>query len=181
MKRKLKIIIPIIVVILIIIFGTIPMFEMKTEKKFYAIRYTDSYDEFEKNGCYDESYYYNHKHDISLKNFNHKQFLFFNFFSFDYIEGNVCETEYQLEESYIKEFIEKAVITENNKRINVKRLIEGRTAIVGNTKYKGNNYETAIYYKLNNEEQVMYIFNQYGLTIIQVGNTDEGPKYIAYK
>ena len=63
MKRKLKFIIP-IVILLIIIFLTLPMFELKTDKKLYAIRYTEDYSEFETNGCYDESYYYNRKHDI---------------------------------------------------------------------------------------------------------------------
>ena len=85
----------------------------KTEKKLYAIRYKEDFTEFETNGCYNENYYYNNKHNISLYNFNHKKFLFFNFYSFDYKEGNVCKTEYQLEESYIKNFIEKQLILEN--------------------------------------------------------------------
>lgn len=181
MRRKLKVIIPIIVAILIIIFLTIPMFEMKTEKRFYAIRYKEDYSEFEKNGCYNESFYYNRKHNISLSSFNHKQFLFFHFYYFDYVEGNVCETEYQLEESYIKEFIEKAIIKENRKNINVKKLIKGKTPIVGNTKYLGNEYDTSIEYILNDKHETMYIFYNYGLTIIQVGLSDEGPKFIAYK
>ena len=157
------------------------MFETKTDKKLYAIRYKEDYSEFENQACYNESYYYNKKHDISLSNFKHRQFLFLHFYSFDYKEGNICKTEYQLEESYIENFIKNAIIKENNKNINIKNLIEGKTAIIGNTKYKGNNYETSIEYILNNKEETMYVFYKYGLTIIQVGHSDEGPKFIAYK
>lgn len=180
MKRKLKFIIP-IVILLIIIFLTLPMFELKTDKKLYAIRYTEDYSEFETNGCYDESYYYNRKHDISIYNYKHTRFLFLNFYSFDYKEGNVCKTEYQLEESYIKDFIEKATITYNSHNLDIKSLIEGKKAIVGNSRYSGNNYEMVITYTLNNRHETMYVFYQYDLLIIQVGLSDEGPKFIAYK
>ena len=107
MQRKLKIryILMALLLIIIILFMALPMFEFKTENKLYALRYKEDYSEFETNGCYTESYYYNEKYDISLHNFNNKKFLFFNFYSFDYKEGNVCKTEYQLEEQYIKDFI----------------------------------------------------------------------------
>lgn len=180
MKRKLKFIIP-IVILLIIIFLTLPMFELKTDKKLYAIRYTEDYSEFETNGCYDESYYYNRKHDISIYNYKHQRFLFINFYSFDYKEGNVCKTEYQLEESYIKDFIENATIKYNSHNLDIKNLIEGKKAIVGNSRYSGNDYEMVITYTLNNRHETMYVFYQYDLLIIQVGLSDEGPKFIAYK
>lgn len=180
MKRKLKFIIP-IVILLIIIFLTLPMFELKTDKKLYAIRYTEDYSEFETNGCYDESYYYNRKHDISIYNYKHKRFLFLNFYSFDYKKGNVCKTEYQLEESYIKDFIENATIKYNSHNLDIKSLIEGKKAIVGNSRYSGNDYEMVITYTLNNRHETMYVFYQYDLLVIQVGLSDEGPKFIAYK
>lgn len=180
-KLRLKFILMAFLVILIILFMALPMFEMKTEKKLYAIRYKYDYAEFEDKGCYDESYFYNQKHNISLKNYEHKQFLFIHFYSFDYVEGNVCETEYQLEEQYIKDFIERAQITYNSHNINIKNLINGKTAIVGNSKYTGNDYNQIIEYTLDGKEQIMYIFNKYELLVIQVGHSDEGTKYIAYK
>lgn len=180
MRRKLKIIIP-VTILLIIVFLTIPMFEMKTKDRLYAIRYKEDYSEFETNGCYNESYYYNEKYDISLSSFNHKKFLFFNFYYFDYVEGNVCKTEYQLEESYIENFIENATIKYNPNNIDISKLIEGKTAIVGNTKYLGNDYNISIDYILDDKHETMYIFYKYGLLIIQVGLSDEGPKFIAYK
>ena len=180
-KLRLKFILMAFVIILIILFMALPMFEMKTEKKLYAIRYKYDYSEFETKGCYNESYYYNKKHDISLKNFYHKQILFIHFYSFDYTEGNVCETEYQLEEEYINNFIEKAQIIDNPYNINIKNLITGRKAIVGNSKYKGNNYKQMLEYTLDGKNEIMYVFYQYDLLVIQVGLSDEGPKYIAYK
>ena len=180
-KLKLKFLLFAFILILIILFMALPMFEMKTDKKLYAIRYKDDFSEFETNECYDESYYYNEKHKISIYNFNHKKFLFLNFYSFDYKKGNVCETEYQLEEDYINDFIEKANITYNSHNINLATLVEGKTPIVGNSKYVGNDYNTIIEYTLNNKEEIMYIFYKYDLLIIQVGSSDEGPKFIAYK
>lgn len=180
-KLRLKFILMAFVLIIIILFMALPMFEMKTEKKLYAIRYKEDYSEFETKGCYDESYYYNEKYNISLSNFNHKQFLFIHFYSFDYVEGNICETEYQLEEEYINNFIKNANITYNSHNLNIKNLIYGKEAIVGNSKYKGNNYNQIIEYTLDGKNQIMYVFYQYDLLVIQVGLSDEGPKYIAYK
>ena len=132
MKKALKIIIPIIVIVIILI--TLPLFEFKISNKLYAIRYKDDMTEFETNSCYDESYYYNEKHNISLTTFNYKQILFLHIYYFDYIENNICENEYVLEESYIKNFIENAKIESNNLNINIEKLIDGKTAVVGNTK-----------------------------------------------
>lgn len=180
-KLKFKFLIFIIILILVILFMALPMFEMKTDKKLYAIRYKEDYSEFETNSCYSESYYYNTKYDISLSSFNHKKFLFFNFYSFDYVEGNVCKTEYQLEEEYIQNFLENATIEYNSHNIDLKSLIEGKTAIVGNSRYLGNDYSTQIDYTLDGKHQTMYIFYKYDLLIIQVGLSDENPKFIAYK
>ena len=61
------------------------------------------------------------------------------------------------------------------------KLIEGKKAIVSNKKYFDNDYKSSIYYKLDGVEQVMYIFYVDDLLVIQVGNTDEGCKFIAYR
>ena len=35
--------------------------------------------------------------------------------------------------------------------------------------------------KVDGEEKEIYVNEREGLLVIQIGNTDEGPKYIAYK
>ena len=69
----------------------------------------------------------------------------------------------------------------NSHNINLSSLIEGKTPIVSNTRYLGNDYSTSIGYILDGKEETMYIFYKDDLLIIQVGLSDEGPKYIAYK
>ena len=118
MKKNLKIIIPIILLIPIIII-ILPHIEIKTKNKLIAIRYKDDITEFETNECYNESYYYNEKHNISLQGFDYKKILFFNIYSFKYKKGNVCETEYLLEETYIKNYLENAIIKYNEQSIDL--------------------------------------------------------------
>ena len=85
-----------------------------------------------------------------------------------------------LEESYIQNFLENAEIIENVKNIDLAEMIKGKEAIVGNKKDPGNDYETQIWYVLDGEEQVMYVYQSDDLLAIQVGVSDEGPKVIAY-
>lgn len=180
MKKILKIIIPIILLITIILI-ILPHLEFKIKNKLIVIRYKDDITEFETNECYSESYYYNEKHNISLQGYDYNQILFFHIYSFNYKKGNVCETEYLLEESYIKNFLENATIKYNNQNIDLAKLIEGKTPIVSNTRYLGNDYSTSIDYILDGKHEIMYIFYKDEFLVIQVGLSDEGPKYIAYK
>ena len=179
-NKILKIVIPILVFIVLLLIS-LPCFEIKTKQHLIAIRYKEDYSEFETNQCYNESYYYNEKHNISLNHFNHKQFLFFHIYVFDYKEGNVCETEYLLEESYIKRFIEKAEIIYNDENIDISKLIEGKTAIVGNKRYFGGDYNVSVDNILDGEYETLFVFYVDDMLIIQVGLSDEGPKFIAYK
>ena len=57
----------------------------------------------------------------------------------------------------------------------------GKTAIISNKRYTGNDYNNAIYYTLGGKDGEMYIFEKDELLIIQVGSPDELPKFIAYK
>ena len=85
------------------------------------------------------------------------------------------------DKGFSRYFINNAIIESNDTNIDVKNLIEGKTAIVSNTRYLGNDYETAIYYELNDRYDVMYIFDNDDLLIFQVGFPDEGSRFIAYK
>ena len=145
------------------------------------ISYSDDISKYEDYTCYHESISYLEKKDISIKKFNIKKFLIFYLFSLEYEKGNLCDNEYLLEESYIENFIENAQIMDNSNNINIEKLIESKTAIVGNTRYLGNDYETYINYKLDGKEEIMYIFYKDDLLVIQIGYPDETTKFIAYK
>lgn len=170
-----------IIIVIILLFIIYPFIEIKKENKIYKFSYSESYGEFEENLCYSESYSYNEKRDISIYNWDVKKFLFFKILVLEFKEGNVCETEYYLEHDYILNFIENAEIEENEWNIDVAKLIENKEPIESNTRYTGNEYDKSIYYKLDGKYEVMYIFNKDDLVIFQIGYSDEGPKYIAYK
>ena len=65
--------------------------------------------------------------------------------------------------------------------VDFNKLVTDKEAIVGNTRYIGNDYETSISYILKDKHEILYIFYVDDLLVIQVGLSDEGPKFIAYK
>jgi len=178
--KKIVIIISLIIVLLIL-FLCLPYIPINKNNKLIYISYNGDISKYEDYTCYHENVSYNEKKNISIVDININKYFIFYIITLEYEKGNLCETEYLLEESYIKDFIEHAQIIDNSKNINLKKLIEGKKAIVGNTKYLGNDYETRIEYKLNDVEETMYIFYQDDLLIIQVGSPDESTKFIAYK
>jgi hypothetical protein len=99
----------------------------------------------------------------------------------DYIEGNYCDRQYHIESSYIDDLIARGEITDNEWNLDLAKILQGKTAVEGNKKYPGNEYDKAIYYLLDGKDEVVYIYESEGMTILQVGYSDEGPKYIAYK
>ena len=184
MTKKVKIIIAILVVIILLavsLFLIYPNIEFKKNGKFYACRLSEDFSEFEENASYHELYFYNEEHDISLNHFEVKNFLCFYLFSFDYIDGDFRETQFLLEEEYIKHWLESAEIEENPDNVDIAELIKGKTAVVANRRYKGNDYNKCIIYKLDGKWDELYVFESDGMTVIQVGSPDELPKYIAYK
>ncbi|MBR5315368.1 MAG: hypothetical protein IKU44_01145 [Firmicutes bacterium] len=182
MKKLLKILIPLIVLIAIF-FAIYPTIEIEKDSKLIALRYSSDLSEFEDELSPDERYTYYADRDISIKQFDFKKFLFFWAIVMDYEEGNLIETQYQLEESYIDDFIENAEILENETNADVADLIKGKTAIVSGTVYSPVYYDEIqhIFYKLHGEENIMLIYEVDGLLVLQVGYTDEGPRYIAYQ
>ena len=188
MKKKI-LLISIIVIIIISLFLLIyPNLEFFKNDYFYITSYSkdwiDSEDleKLEQEMCYDESYSYYKNKDISIIKWEYKNFLFFRWFKIEYKKGNVCETEYLLEESYIKHFLENSEIISNEDNIDLAKLINGKTAIVGNIRYPWNDNYSYISYKLDGKLKEMFIsINEEDLLIIQVGLSDEGPKFIAYK
>ena len=181
--KKVLIIIPSIIAVLIVAFLIIyPHIEIDTGSELIRFSYTDDLSEYEENASYNELYFYNEKHDVSIRTFDVKKFLFFYTIHMEYIPGDFRETQFVLEESYIENFIANAEIYDNENNVDVASLIEGKTAIVGNTRYIVDYEEkSGIYYILDGKYEEMYVFYYEDLFVIQVGSPDELPKFIAYK
>lgn len=180
MKKKI-IVLSLIILVITILFLILPFIEIRKGNKLIYIGYNDDISKYETYTCYHESVSYNEKKDISITNFDIKKIFIFHIFTLDYEKGNLCDTEWLLEEEYISNFIENAEILDNPNNINIKELIEGKEAIVSNTRYNGNDYENSIDYKLDNKYEIMYVFYNDDLLVIQVGSPDETTKFIAYK
>lgn len=180
--KKVLIIIPSIIVVLIVAFLLVyPHIEIDTGSELIRFSYTDDLSEYEENASYNELYFYNEKHDVSIRTFNVKKFLFFYVIEMECIPGDFREVQFVLEESYIADFIENADIEEAPDGFDLAALIEGKEAVVGNTRYTGNDYEYGVFYELNGRYEEMYVFYADDLLVIQVGSPDELPKFIAYK
>ena len=181
MKKKLLFVIIGVMAIVGILLLIYPTIEIQTDDKLIAFRYTDDITEFESEISYNESYVYYADRDISIKDYDFKKFLFFHVIIMEYVEGNYCDTQFVLEEEYIEDFLERAEIKYNDSNLDIAKLIEGKEAIVENTRYLGNDYENAIYYVLDGKYEELYVFYVDDLLVIQVGSPDESPKFIAYK
>ena len=185
MKKVLWMIIFLLVLVVFICFY--PRIEFYSDNYLYMMSYgrefdlSEDFDELEDVTCYDESYSYNKKRDISIKSWEYKGFLFFKWFKVSYEKGNVCETEFLLKESYIQNFLENAVIVENDDNIDLAKLINGKEAIVSNKRYSLDDNHSYIGFVLDGSYKEMFVSKNENLIIIQVGLSDEGPKYIVYR
>lgn len=178
MNKKLLIIITLIILITLIIY---PNIEFYKDNKLYILTYKEDMSEFENNMCFNESYSYNKDRDISIYKWNSKNLLFFRWLELEFKKGNICDTEYYLDDEYINKIINESEIIENKNNINLKELIKDRIAILDNKKYSTDEEKIFILYKLDNKEEELYLFYIEDLLIIQIGNVDEGAKYIAYE
>ena len=167
--------------LLLIFLLVYPHVELMGDGRLTVFSYTDRFSEFDENNTLDENYCYNEKRDISIHSFEEHRFLFFRVLIMEYVEGDMRQKQFLLEESYIADFLQNAIIEENECGLELAQLLEGREAVVGNTRYFGNDYKQAIHYTLSGDEQVLYIFYVDDLLVIQVGYTDESPKFIAYR
>lgn len=184
MKKKIVVAISMIIILLttlLIFLLLMPIIKIDTGSQLKFVSYNDDISKCETYTCYHESVSYDKKRNISITNFNIKKYFIFYLFTLEYEKGNLCDTEWQLEEKYIENFINNAEIIYNSDNIDIKNLIEGKTAVVGNTRYLDNDYNTFIEFKLDNKYDIMYVFYQDDLLILQVGSPDETTKFIAYK
>ncbi len=182
MKKAIIIILSIIIAFIVVFLVVYPHIEIDTGEKLIRFNYSDDFSEYDVNHSYGELYAYNEKHDVSIRTFDVKKFLFFYTIHMEYIPGDFRETQFVLEESYVENFIANAEIYDNENNIDVASLIEGKEAIVGNTRYIVDYEEkSGIYYILDGKYEEMYVFYYEDLFVIQVGSPDELPKFIAYK
>lgn len=179
--KKFFIAICVLLALIIAVLIVYPHIEFRKNNKLYVCSFSDDFSEFEENASYNEIFFYNEKRDISIKTFDVKNFLFFYLFTFEYEEGDLRKTQFVLAEEFIDYWIKNAEITSNDSGIDIAKLIEGKEAVVGNTRYLGNGYTNGIFYKLDGDCGELYVFESEGLTVIQVGSPDESPKYIAYR
>ena len=84
MKKKILIITITIIIVILSFLIIYPNIEFRKDNKLYYFTYSDNSDEWDMNLCYDESYSYNEKRDISIKGWEYKKFLFFKLFILDY-------------------------------------------------------------------------------------------------
>lgn len=63
--------------------------------------------------CYDESYFYDIKYDITYSLYEIEKKNLFNIIKIDYINGNLCENEYILNKKWLENF-ETVTIMESN-------------------------------------------------------------------
>ena len=181
---KLKMPVSVAAVVVVLLAAALivyPFVEIDTGEKLIRCSYSDDFSAYDQNHSYNEVYSYYEKRDISIKGFQVKKFLFFHTIHMEYVKGDVRRTQYLLEEEYIQSFLSRAVITDNEFGIDLAALIEGKQAIVGNTRYHAEDDRWALFYELDGEYGEMYIFYVDDLLVIQVGSPDEQPKYIAYR
>lgn len=166
---------------LFVLVSSIPFIKIDKNNTIKYISFSDDISEYDEVTCYDDGMSYYKKKDITIKEIDIEKNLFFYIFTIKYENGNLCESEFILEESYIENFIENAEIISNENNIDLNNLIKDKQVIIKNKRYFGNNYDTFIEYKLLGKEEIMYIFYVDDLLVIQVGHSDEGPKFIVYK
>jgi len=183
MKKYLMII---VIFVILLIFAVIPKVELKINNKLKFIRYSSAGDVKifnESISCYDDGLFYNKKRNITLIKSGYKKILFFYLFEITYKEGNQCDSEFLLTAEVINDLIINGVLIENPNNINLKNMIKDRFAIVKNARYPWPEDYLIFYlvYKYNGKTIPIYVWNENNLIIIQMNNSDEGAKYIAYQ
>lgn len=171
-----------IALVVIMLLMCYPFLEISINNKLYVFNYFSDYTEWEENTCYDDSFSYNEKRDISISDIKLKNILFFKWFEIIYTEGNMCEEEYVIEEKRFLDIVNKGIIINNDDKVDILSLIKNKQIMKENKKYNWLDDYKYISYKYNSEVVEIYVTERENNTIIfQIGNSDENPKFIAYK
>ena len=188
MKKKVLIA---LVVLAAIIFVIYPNITIQKEDKIIAFRYSDDTSQFETEVSADENYVYWAERDVTWSGFDVKKFGPFHVIYLETEPGNTIASKYTLEYGYMDYFLANAVIEVVEKdykeieftKDDIAALIAGRTPVEGGQRYVCPDYDAAtkVYYRVGGEECFMSIFEVDGLLVVQVGYSDESPKFIAYE
>lgn len=162
-------------------FAIYPHIEIKTENALIALRYSDDISEFDMYGTADETSFYYEKYDISLYDFEVNNFLFFHKITMKYKDGDMRKQQFLLKAEDVDYVLKNWQIAENEGNIDITKMLYGKTAIEQNKRIPFDSFTNSIYYVLDGEENVMHIGEKDGQVLIQIGNSDEGPKYIVYE
>jgi len=131
--------------------------------------------------CYDDGITYKKDKDISIKSIDFKRVGFLWYHRIKFEKGNLCDYEFYITEKDFLYMISKAEIVENEDKIDLLDMIKGKEAIVGNTRYTWEEDYKYLGIKVDGNYKEIYVTERDGLLVIQIGNSDEGAKYIAYK
>lgn len=184
-NKFFKVFITILIVILVVVFGLLFIDKIKitvgNEIRYVSLSSDVLWIEENSITCYDDGLTYLKDKGITIKNitFDKVGFLWYHRATFE--EGNLCDYEFYLEEKDFLYMITKGEIVENESKLNLSEMIKGKEAIVGNTRYPWEDDYKYIGLKIDGEYKELYVTEREDMLVIQIGNSDEGPKYIAYK
>jgi hypothetical protein len=191
MKKKGLIALAAVAVVLAAGLLIYPNITIQTEDQIIACRYSDDTSQFETEVSADECYVYWEDRDVTWSGFDVKKLGPFHIIYLETEPGNTINSKYALDPDYMDQFLAGAVIDvveKDYKEIDftlddLADLIAGKQAVEGGGRYVCPDYDAAtkIYYTLDGQESFMSIFETDGLLVIQVGYSDEGPKFIAYE
>lgn len=184
-NKVLKVFITIFIILAILAFCLLFVDKIKitsgNEIRYISLNVDISWIEEDSVTCYDDGYTYLKKKDISIKNIDIKKVGFLYYHTLKFEKGNVCDYEFYIEEKDFLYMITKGEIVENEDKLDLPKMIKGKEAIVGNTRYPWEDNYKYLGLNINGEYKEIYVTERDGLVVIQIGNSDEGPKYIAYK
>ena len=184
-NKVLKVFITIFIILAILAFCLLFVDKIKitsgNEIRYISLNVDISWIEEDSVTCYDDGYTYLKKKDISIKNIDIKKVGFLYYHTLKFEKGNVCDYEFYIEEKDFLYMITKGEIVENEDKLDLPKMIKGKEAIVGNTRYPWEDNHKYVGLNINGEYKEIYVTERDGLVVIQIGNSDEGPKYIAYK
>ncbi len=150
--------------------------------------------------CYDESYRYDKKNDITISRVEQKSKTIVNKINLKYEKGNLCDSEYILDESFISNFLDKADIEEISyekclkgkcKLIKVKNNLNKLLNEISKEEYIQENknipikdnyeYQISVYYNMSSMSNILYIFEDNEYIILKNIDSNDHPKVIKYK
>ena len=184
-NKVLKIFFTIFIIIAVLVFSLLFIDKIKitvgNEIRYISLDSDVSWIDEDSITCYDESYTYLKNKDITIKDIDLKEIGFLWYYKLTFEEGNVCEYEFYIDEKDFLYMISKGEVVENEDNLDLVQMIKGKKAIVENKKYSWEEDYKYIGLNIDGEYKEIYVTEREDLIVIQIGNSDEAPKYIAYK